>query len=63
MDKIEITRDDFKRAIEEVSCDMLRDDKLRGELKLLIPLIGMTFATKIEGKLFDEKPITQEVEK
>lgn len=60
MDKIEITRDEFRRVIAEVSAEMAEDDKIKGIAKLIIPMTGMLFATKMEARLFDEKSDTLE---
>jgi hypothetical protein len=60
MDKIEITRDDFRRAIAEVSAELAEDTSIEGMAKLLIPMTGMVFASKMEDKLFDEKSDTIE---
>ena len=60
MDKIEITRDEFNSAAADVTTEILTDVKLDGMTKALIPLIGLTFASKMGVKLFDEKSDTPE---
>lgn len=52
--KITITEDDFKKATMEVMEEMMKDEKLDGMGKLLIPLTGAMFAKEVANKLFKE---------
>lgn len=54
-DEKKITREDFQRAVREVVEDMANDDKLEGMAAFVVPLTGMTFANKMEEKLFGKE--------
>lgn len=52
---ITISKADYEVAKDSVIQEMLGDEKLKGETKLLIPLIGSIFVEKMKARLFGDK--------
>ena len=50
-----ITREEFTAAVHAVISDMANDPALDGMARFIIPLTGMTFASKMEEILFGKK--------
>lgn len=55
MDERRISKAEFKEAQEKVMKDMMNDPDLDGMAKLLIPMTGVTFATKMAAILFPKE--------
>ena len=54
MEDKRITRAEYDEAVKKVMDDEMKDPKLKGEGKILIPMLGLIFAHKIGSRLFDE---------
>ena len=54
MDEKRISKAEFDAAVNQVMNNLLEDPRLEGELKLMIPLTGMTFAGEMGKILFSE---------
>lgn len=52
---ITITETEYKAIVEDIVMEMLNDEQLNGVGKLFIPLIGITFATAVSRRLFEDK--------
>ena len=52
--EIHINKAEFDAAMKKVAEDMANDPRLEGMSKMLMPLTGMTFASKMADILFTE---------
>lgn len=50
-----IDRAELRKAVKEVMCKQMNEPELEGMAKLLVPMIGTTFACEIEEILFGKK--------
>ena len=55
MEEKKITREEFRQAVEATITEMVKDPEIEGMAKLLIPMTGAAFASKVEKKLFEEE--------
>ena len=55
MDERCISKAEFNEAMKKVMDDMMNDPDLDGMAKLLVPMTGVSFATKMEKILFPEE--------
>lgn len=55
MDERRIDKAEFDAAKETILKEMMNDPDLDGMAKLLVPMTGVTFATKMEKILFPEE--------
>lgn len=53
-----IDRDGFDRIVTEVIDQQMRDPRLEGIAKLMVPMIGAAFASDIRKKLFGDDQAT-----
>lgn len=49
-----ISADEFDEAVKAVMGDLVNDDDLKGEMKLIVPLMGSVFASKMRTILFED---------
>ena len=54
MDEKRISAEEFDAAVEKVIADMLKDEHIEGMSRLVIPLTGTLFASKMRTVLFGE---------
>ena len=50
-----ITKKEFDKAVYHVQREMVHDDDLNGTARLMVPLIGSIFASKMCDILFGEE--------
>ena len=55
MEEKKITREDFDQAVKATISAMVKDPELEGINKLLIPMTGAAFASKVKKKLFGKE--------
>lgn len=55
MEEKKITREDFDQAVKATISEMVEDPGLEGMGKLLIPMTGAMFASKVKEKLFGKE--------
>ena len=54
MEEKRITREEFDNAVIEVIVDMVNEEVLEGTAKLIVPMTGSMFASKMRRILFGE---------
>ena len=60
MEEKRISKQQFEAAMDKVMSDMLKDEKLSGMSKLLVPLMGTKFAIDMIAILFPDEQDTKE---
>lgn len=50
-----ISADEFDEAVKTVMEQLVCDEDFKGEMKLIVPMMGITFASKMRNILFEDK--------